>query len=383
MGNRVSFRSNDPQQVIARLLQLAIIEGGAPRALQDAVREANTPEEVGNAIDVFLVRLEELKAIFADAADNVFDLRSQIEKDAERFGVETLAQVVSLRDEALDFGLEEDTVTAGLQNAVRRLIFVENQAEQELTEFGVALETVRARFAELKPVLEEVGLAAELADEALTEAEATLRGDFNESIQRQIRGITDPIGLALEDLAAAQEIRLRDAVAIGADIVEVERLNLLERERLLQQQQSELSNFFDEITFGGLSGASPAASLAGTRASFQAVAAQALAGDGIARDQIVALGRGLLTQSRDVFASGAGFQSDLGLVQDVVGTLLGNTSTTAANTIEALESGFEAVVRTESEMLVELRNLNARMAAMQEEQTRLNTALKRLTSQAA
>src|SRR5690606_37156761 len=94
------------------------------------------------------------------------------------------------------------------------------------------------------------------------------------SIADQILAITDPAALALRELERAQAERLKEAKALGADLVEEERLSGLERMRLLEQQAGGLRAFFDEITFGGLSGASPRASLAGSQAAFEAAAAR-------------------------------------------------------------------------------------------------------------
>jgi hypothetical protein len=132
--------------------------------------------------------------------------------------------------------------------------------------------------------------------------------------------------------------------------------------------------FWEEITFGGLSGASPIASLEGTRASFLAAAAQ---GD---RGRIEDLGRQLLTQSRGAFASGGGFQSDLELVRGIVEPLVLANDNAVVNAINA--SGAENT-RYQAQIVARLGALAEENAGMKEEIARLNSMLQRLLVKAA
>jgi hypothetical protein len=150
--------------------------------------------------------------------------------------------------------------------------------------------------------------------------------------------------------------------------VEVERLNALERQRVVEQAGGDLKRFWEEITFGSLSGVSPGASVEAQRAAFEAAAAQGNVGE------ITRLGRGLLDSARGAYASGPLYQDILGRVQQVVGGhVAGNDNMGAvANT---LNEGFGQSITLYHQMLEELSAMRIELTALRQDNARLSSQL--------
>jgi hypothetical protein len=164
---------------------------------------------------------------------------------------------------------------------------------------------------------------------------------------RVVREEADKLGLTLDAVAAAEtreraELQLRLA------------------------QSSGLNRFFEELQFGGLSGAAPGASLEGRRASFLAAVAQGQTG------RFEELGRGLLESSRGFYASGAGFQADLALVRSAVADALGGNAFVAPIVAAVNDNG--ALL---GRVLDELSNLRRITEAQAEEIASLTALLRR------
>src|SRR5690606_40448951 len=58
---------------------------------------------------------------------------------------------------------------------------------------------------------------------------------FDDANRRAVLAITDPLKLALEDFDKVAEQRLEDVKALGADTVLVERRNMLERQKIVEE----------------------------------------------------------------------------------------------------------------------------------------------------
>lgn len=225
---------------------------------------------------------------------------------------------------------DAESLAGNLQTVTELLVLLEeiDLDPEELTQAERAIEGINERFEELSEQAEKFGLTTEKLEEARQAAIEALTTGFDEGIQRQIDGFLDPLAQQLAALEDAQEQRLREAEVLGADLVEVERLNALERQALLErytaQANASLEQLLSDLTTGDLGGASPLAQLSGVRASFEAAAAQALASpnDTDARDRVADLGRQLVDLSRTAFASSSAFQSDADRVRDIVATLL-------------------------------------------------------------
>lgn len=262
-------------------------------------------------------------------------------------GISATSSTVLRNSKATDLdALNTDLTFAQLYDS---LIGVTDQT----TDAQKAIDALNKTFSDAKTEALRLGLAIDVLTTAQAAAIAKLTTDFNASIQDQILALTNPAELALRELTRAQEARVKEAERLGADLVEVERLSGLERQRLIEQQASGLRSFFDEITFGGLSGASPGASLQGSRAAFEAATASGdVAG-------IQTYGRAYLESARSFYASGSGFQDALTRVQGVVGGYLtaNDNSTAVVGAVNNVSALMAAQNNLAAQMLAELAAL--------------------------
>lgn len=277
------------------------------------------------------------------------------------------------RAQKLGFGAESETARSALVDQL--LLFADKS--KDVSETAKAVAVLAAHFGVLRDntaalAIDEARIAA-----AETAASAELRRGFDDGIRLQVLGIMDPVAAALDEFDKAALLRVQDAKLLGADLIQVERANALLRQQVIEQSSggavSSLRQFYDDITFGGISGASPLASLEGTRASFLAASAE---GD---RARIEEMGRALLTSSRGAYASGAGFQSDLDLVRNIVGPLVQGADNAVVAAINA--AGGESV-RLQSILINEVAGLRAETAEQRGEIARLNAMLQRLLAAA-
>lgn len=99
----------------------------------------------------------------------------------------------------------------------------------------------------------ELGLNEQTVADARQRSLTEIRKGFDQSIQDQILGIVDPALVSLQQLQRTQSFRRRDALAVGANIVEVERLFALERQQLLEESLQNQSEAFQRGLDGQLS----------------------------------------------------------------------------------------------------------------------------------
>ena len=142
----------------------------------------------------------------------------------------------------------------------------------------------------------------------------------------------------------------------------------LQKAQLTEQYANQygLRDFFNRITFGDLSGATPGGALEGERANFQALAHQARAGDQTALSKITGSGQSYLAASRAFNASGPGYQSDLASVQDVIGGLLaGNDNADVVGAIATMDQNVSGILTQVLDELAAQRadNLSLKSAA--------------------
>ncbi len=252
----------------------------------------------------------------------------------------------------------------------------------ETTEYAEAVKALNRQFDAAEAKATELGLALQPLIDARPDAIAKLTTDFNNSIEDQILAITDPMALAMKQLAEFQADRLKEATAAGANLVEVERLSGLERERIVQQfqgqAQSTLQAFYDAITFGPLSGRTASGQLSGAQAAFQTAAERAAQGDFSAQASLAGLGTQFLGASNAVYANGPQHAANLELVRQTVALYLGGPQASVSQTITQT-SGELARLFTINNKQIE--NLLAEIAALREENSSLNAQLRRFISQ--
>lgn len=172
-----------------------------------------------------------------------------------------------------------------------------------------ALAAIRGRAEGLKQLIASLGLAIGAAEIAAAEAKAVqqLRDGFDRTVADQILALTDPTALQLRELETAHAARLKEAQDLGADLVEVERLNGLERLRLVQGQASQLKDWLDGQLLGQTSSLSPEGRLGAAQAQFAAAIAAARGGDAAAQGRVTQLADAVLAAAREMHASSVAF----------------------------------------------------------------------------
>jgi hypothetical protein len=368
---------SDAEDVIRRMLFNVIKDGGVLRDFgQDvakAIANSTAADLEGLLADIEFARgLGEIVDGLAAARDQL----KAVEVAARKAAREQVDAITAFVDKAVQLGFETEAI-AGRDALVRQLL--ESGPEPEaVSESAKALAALAATLAVVRENAST--LAVTEAEIAAAEAAARqeLRRGFEDGIARQMLAIVDPVAAALAEFDRAAAARLEEARLLGADLVAVERLTMLQRQQVIEQAgagaRASLRRFHDDLTFGSLSGAAPLASLEGLRASFLAAAAQGDLG------RIETLGRDLVTASRQAFASAAPFQSDLDLVRDVVGDALGapDLSAQLAAIAAAIDGAGGEQIRELARIYHRLGDIANENVELREEIARLNARLQRL-----
>jgi len=143
---------------------------------------------------------------------------------------------------------------------------------EEVTDSERALEEISRVFERIRLAAPDFGIALEDATELKAEAIRRVIEGFNDTISESILFLTDPASLAANQLAEAHDRRLREAEALGADLVQIERLTGLERQELLKQINDPLQGVIDALKFS-VSGQSPLAALSAAESRFAEIEA--------------------------------------------------------------------------------------------------------------
>jgi hypothetical protein len=153
--------------------------------------------------------------------------------------IEDLPESLSVALENIDFS----NVEQALSDIDFALAFdsIFEEAEPSLSAMEQAMQTLDQALQGALTTTERLGLSEEKLNNLRNKAESSLRTNFLESIQGQQLAIADPQLLRLQQLNEAQELRRRDAIALGLDLVEVERLFSLERQQIVEESMVEQS----------------------------------------------------------------------------------------------------------------------------------------------
>ncbi|MFP5504878.1 MAG: hypothetical protein ACLGH6_01645 [Gammaproteobacteria bacterium] len=274
--------------------------------------------------------------------------------------------------------------TSNLEQAVQDLgiaatiIKRDYVAAEPLSEAAAAIKALNDAFAPLIDNARRLGLATQPILAEQQRQRRLLTSNFNEAIDAAILGITDPLAAALnafDDIAAE---RLRNARDLGADLVDVERLNALERQQIVEQygQQANsallsanqsIEQFLSGLRSGSGSFLSPNARLANAESEFQALLSAAQGGDVTARSALTGAAGNLLDASRDVFGSSEMFFQRLGFVESTLSNLVGGSSSTTTfdNLGATIAAGNAENVYWNQQIVNRLDSLTAALADQQ------------------
>jgi len=207
---------------------------------------------------------------FGSAQEAVSAISLQIAKSLEgvsaafKQGIGTLTDPSEIQD-FIGFIAIYDNMKTAADSAFSSIV----ADTQKIGPFKQALNEIGAIFDEITLKTQQYGLS--LAPVVAAEAEAMRRlvDDHNKTIADAILGITDPFKLALDQVKAANKAILDDAIATGANRVQAEKLNALTLDALWKTQAQGLMQLKEQLTTGGLSGLTGAASVTAANDNFQ------------------------------------------------------------------------------------------------------------------
>lgn len=165
---------------------------------------------------------------------------------------------------------------------------------KQMSELQRPANALRDSFEQLSKTFDDTAARAASFGLSVDALRSGTAANFNQEIERAILGIVDPLQLALEDFAEVEKARLDYARKIGADMVQVERLNQMERLQVLQQGGADLKAWLQGQLLGNTSTLSGGAKLAEAQSQFGAAVSAARAGTG---------GIGSVTQLGDILLS--------------------------------------------------------------------------------
>ncbi len=325
-------------------------------------------QKVLGALDFMRDFPDAIKALSEGSLDFVGELKKAAQEDV----AQAITVIQQFKHTTADLNLPLEQANQASQDYVKILLGLK-EAKAPLSDTEQALAALEARFEAITPLLQEVGLSADDAARGLAASKAALTSGFDEAIRQQILGITDPLQLALDNWETTSRQRLKDAQTIGANIVEVERLNALEREKIVEQQTKSARDYLLELT-GSTSSVLPNDQvLANAEAEFARLRESVLGGNRSEADDLVSAARNLLDVSREQFASSEAFFQREQFVESTLRNILGESGgltgglSSLSNVAPKLdELGSEAVtqsslLRTLTQQMDELIQVNARL----------------------
>ena len=259
-----------------------------------------------------------------------------------------------------------EALVAQAENIIQ--LVADFNAEGPATQAEQAIKALNEQFDTLADTAEKLGLSVEKVEEKRAIAIERLTTDFNDSIRLQILGFTDPLEAALEQLAEAQKQRLEEAKALGADLVEVERLNALERTKVINDafagSNSSIEQFLTSLKITGAGGLSIGAQAANAGARFTELLGLART-DPTARAELAALLPSYLDLQRQQLGSTPAFFEFTRFLESTLSNLLDTPKQidTLTNIGAAITAGDNAVIATledtNKKLIAEIAELRA------------------------
>lgn len=316
--------------------------------------------------------------------DGVLDFSGAVGIQATEEVRNATRAVQEFKEKTEELGLPVEEAAAATKEFVEVLLGIRERAEP-MSDVAKLWEALNAKFAAAGPLLEEVGIEVARLPELLAEAQARVRAEFDDGIEEQIRGITDPFGLAMERLREAQEQQLADATLIGGNIVELERLHLLQRQELVEQATggaiSGIRQYLQQLDQGGLSPLSPAARLSEAGYAFNQAVNAARGGDLAALSQLTSLSTPYLTAAQSYYGGNEQYAAIYEAVRGALSSTAGRYET-GDLVADAVTTGAQATVNQLVSIEDELRRARIANAEQAAELAGLRADLSRFFAQA-
>lgn len=268
-----------------------------------------------------------LQAIFRGMLDNIQGVDTEFRQVFARLDLTNLEQAVQ------DLGIAASIINKD---------YVQSEP---LNAAAQAIKNLNDQFKPLIDNAQRLGLSIAPISSELSRQIGKLTTDFNAQIDDMILGITDPMAAALKQQEQVAQDRLVNARTLGADLVDVERLNALERQKIIEQYGDQsvssllqanqtIEQFLSNLRGGSGSFLSPAATLANAESEFQRLLGLAQGGDVAARSNITGAASNLINASRESFGSTDMFFQRLNFIDSTLSNLVGqNNNTTTFDNI--------------------------------------------------
>jgi hypothetical protein len=244
----------------------------------------------------------------------------------------TVAAIQDFMTKTAELGLNTTAAAAATKSAVEVMLGLKDAAP-ELSDTAKALQALEAKFSNIQPLLDMVGITA---DPAALKAQAmtNLTAGFDGAVADQITALTDNAALLRKAEDERYQQQLADAKLVNANLEQVERLHQIKLRQIdeqanqaqvqaAQQALATIKSTLAELTYGNLTTLSAEDRLTLARGEFTAARTKALGGDADALSQISEVVKRFLESSREVNASGAGYQTDYTAATDLLKHLAG------------------------------------------------------------
>jgi len=184
--------------------------------------------------------------------------------------------------------------------------------------------------------LSKQAAALSLSEDKLAKARdrllKSMKENFNYGVSQDILGITDPTQAAYNDLVKEYKDRVESGMAVGGDLVQVEKLYGLKRVELAKQLAEEQTNVYkDLLTSLTSSSSSPLNAdtvLQNAQGQFEGLKGAIKSGDTSGIDNLQTYVENYLGAARNVNASGSGYFDIFNEVTSFLQSMSDSTSTT-------------------------------------------------------
>lgn len=229
---------------------------------------------------------------------------------------DTMRKVIdSITDPALlENGIRFAAVYDNLKKAADSAFSSIASDTQQIGPFAQALDQIKTIFRDITDQAVQFGLALEPVNAGLAEATKRLTDDFNRGIADAITGIEAPVDLLIAQAQREGKARLDDAIAVGGNIVQVNRLNALILDQIWTSQTQSLQQLADSLRGGSLSGLTTVGQLAAANDNFARTLALVQGGNLAEIGNLTAAGQSALALSSQAYGNGpqtAGLRADV------------------------------------------------------------------------
>jgi len=258
-----------------------------------------------------------------------------------QYRTQAVSEVEALNTKLKDFldntsrlGLSTSEASSAVKQYVDNLVSGADLTPT-LSQVQQAVVALKATWESMTPVLETAGYTAAQASkkiqEGLNNSMAKMRNAYNADVSSQIMQIQDPTGYALAQLDTEFATIRADATALGADMVQIEKLYALKRKAILEDANSstiaamqkasdDLKKWLDSQLLGSNSTLTPQQKLIEAQSQFNSTLTLARGGNEDALGQITSKADTLLSMAREYYASSV----DFSLIEQSVRSMVTN-----------------------------------------------------------